>query len=43
MLRKFIDTYPILAGSVILVSFVVGVFVITALLVLLANSFLLRH
>ncbi len=42
MLRKFIDTYPILAGSLILVSIVLSIFGVTALLVVLANSFLVK-
>ncbi len=43
MMRKFIDKYPILAGSVILVSIVLAIFAVTAGLVVLANYFLTKN
>ena len=43
MMRKFIDKYPILAGSVILVSIVLAIFAVTAGLVAVANLFLVKN
>ncbi len=43
MLRKFIDNYPILAGSVILVTIVLAIFAATAGLVVVANLFLVKN
>ena len=41
-MRKFIDKYPILAGSVILVSLVLAIFAVTAGIVVVANIFLAK-
>ena len=43
MLRKFIDKYPILAGSVILVTIVLTIFAVTTGLVVVANLFLVKN
>jgi hypothetical protein len=41
--RKFLDKYPTLGASLILLSFIGAVFIVTTLLVVIANVFFFKN